>query len=76
MQQIYYSIACIVYGIFIMQFILSWFGGDSEFDVDLDGDADLSINDISKALKLSISAVKKRLERARNILKEKETNNE
>ena len=37
---------------------------------------DLSINDISKALKLSISAVKKRLERARNILKEKETNNE
>ena len=37
---------------------------------------ELSINDISKALKLSISAVKKRLERARNILKEKETNNE
>ena len=33
---------------------------------------ELSINDISKALKLSISAVKKRLERARNILKEKE----
>lgn len=37
---------------------------------------ELSINDISKALKLSISAVKKRLERARNILKEKETNDE
>ena len=46
MQQIYYSIACIVYGIFIIQFILSWFGGDSELDVDLDGDTDLSINDI------------------------------
>lgn len=37
---------------------------------------DLSINDISKTLKISISAVEKRLERARNILKEKETNNE
>jgi len=36
----------------------------------------LSINDISKTLKISISAVKKRLERARNIIKEKENNNE
>ena len=36
----------------------------------------LSIDDISKTLKISISAVKKRLERARNIIKEKENNNE
>lgn len=36
----------------------------------------LSIIDISKTLKISISAVKKRLERARNIIKEKEKNNE
>lgn len=36
----------------------------------------LSIIDISKTLKISISAVKKRLERARNIIKEKERNNE
>lgn len=36
----------------------------------------LSIDDISKTLKISISAVKKRLERARNIIKEKESNNE
>ena len=32
---------------------------------------DLSIKDISKSLKISESAVKKRLERARNIIKEK-----
>ena len=32
---------------------------------------DLSIKDISKSLKISDSAVKKRLERARNIIKEK-----
>jgi len=33
---------------------------------------ELTIKDISRSLRISISAVKKRLERARNILKEKE----
>ena len=36
---------------------------------------DLSINEIAKILNISISAVKKRLERARNMIKEKEKNN-
>ena len=36
---------------------------------------DLKINEISKTLKLSESNVKKRLERARNLIKEKETKN-
>ena len=32
----YYLIAAIVYGIFIVQFILSWFGGDFNIDADID----------------------------------------
>ena len=36
---------------------------------------DFSINEIAKILNISISAVKKRLERARNMIKEKEKNN-
>ena len=39
MEQIYYAVAAIVYGIFILRFILSWIGGD--FDLDVDGDFDL-----------------------------------
>ena len=42
----YYLVGAVAYGIFVIQFILSWVGGDLEADVDLDGDADLSISDI------------------------------
>ena len=40
MEQIYYGVAIVVYGVFIVRFILSWVGGD--FDVDADADLDLS----------------------------------
>ena len=36
MEQIYYTIAVIVYGIFIIRFILSWVGADFDVDTDLD----------------------------------------
>lgn len=39
MEQIYYTAAAIIYGIFIIRFILSWVGGD--FDIDVDTDLDL-----------------------------------
>ena len=42
MEQIYYAIAAIVYGIFILRFILSWIGGDFE----LDADADFDLGDV------------------------------
>ena len=42
MEQIIYIVALIVYGIFIIRFILSWIGGD----FDLDGDFDLNVSDI------------------------------
>lgn len=44
MEQIYYGIAIVVYGIFIIRFILSWIGGD--FDVDMDVDTDLDLGDV------------------------------
>ena len=40
MEQIYYGVAIVVYGVFIVRFILSWVGGD--FDIDVDADIDLS----------------------------------
>ena len=40
MEQIYYGVAIVVYGVFIVRFILSWVGGD--FDIDADADIDLS----------------------------------
>ena len=40
MEQIYYGIAIVVYGVFIVRFILSWVGGD--FEIDADADLDLS----------------------------------
>ncbi len=40
MENIYYGITVVVYGIFIIRFILSWVGAD--FDVD----ADLDLNDV------------------------------
>ena len=39
MEQIYYTAAAVIYGIFIIRFILSWVGGD--FDIDVDTDLDL-----------------------------------
>lgn len=42
MEQIYYGVAIVFYGIFIIRFILSWIGGDFE----VDGDADLDISDV------------------------------
>ena len=36
MEQIYYTIAVIVYGVFIIRFILSWVGADFDVDTDLD----------------------------------------
>ena len=42
MEQIYYGIAIIVYGVFIIRFILSWICGDFE----IDSDADLDLGDI------------------------------
>lgn len=42
MEQIYYGITIIIYGIFIIRFILSWIGGDFE----LDADADIDLGDV------------------------------
>ena len=36
MEQVYYTIAVIVYGIFIIRFILSWIGGDFDIESDVD----------------------------------------
>ena len=44
MEQIYYTAAAVIYGIFIIRFILSWVGGD--FDVDMDVDTDLDLGDV------------------------------
>ena len=41
MEQFYYLATAIVYGIFIVRFILSWVGGDFDLDMDADGDVDL-----------------------------------
>lgn len=42
MDQIIYGITIIIYGIFILRFILSWIGGDFE----LDADADIDLGDV------------------------------
>lgn len=46
MSETYYLLAAISYGIFLVQFILSWFGGDTDLDVDLDGELDMNVSDI------------------------------
>lgn len=46
MSNVYYLLAAISYGIFLVQFILSWFGGDTDLDVDLDGELDMDVSDI------------------------------
>lgn len=45
MSNIYYLIGAVVYGIFFVQFILSWFGGDTDMDVDFDGNVDMDVSD-------------------------------
>lgn len=46
----YYILGIISYGIFILQFCLSFIGGDTEMDtdidIDLDGEADFSFSDL------------------------------
>lgn len=43
----YYILGMISYGIFIIQFILSNFGwGDTDLDVDFDGEADFDVSDL------------------------------
>lgn len=43
----YYILGIISYGIFILQFGLSFlFGGDADLDVDFDGEADFSFSDL------------------------------
>lgn len=46
MINIYYLVAAVSYGIFVIQFILSWFGGDTDLDVDLDGELDMDVSDV------------------------------
>lgn len=41
MEQFFYTATAIIYGIFIIRFILSWVGGDFDLDMDADGDVDL-----------------------------------
>ena len=36
MEQIYYTAAAVIYGIFIIRFILSWVGGDFDVETDVD----------------------------------------
>ena len=42
MENFYYGVAIVFYGIFIVRFILSWIGGDFE----IDSDADIDISDV------------------------------
>lgn len=45
-SEFYYVIAGIAYGIFILQFVISWVAGEFDVDVDFDGDADFDIGDV------------------------------
>lgn len=51
-NNLYYILGGIAYGIFILQFIISWVAG--EFDVDFDADFDVS--DVVSLKDLSISS--------------------
>lgn len=44
MSEVYYLLAATSYGIFIVQFVLSWW--DTDLDVDLDGEIDMNVGDI------------------------------
>lgn len=46
MSDLYYIIGGIAYGIFILQFVISWVAGEFDVDVDFDGDADFDIGDV------------------------------
>lgn len=48
MEKIILIIGAIAYGLFIIQFLMSLFGYDTDidFDIDFDGDADFSLSDI------------------------------
>lgn len=37
MSDVYYIIGGVAYGIFILQFIISWVAGELDVDVDFDG---------------------------------------
>ena len=41
MEHYIYLATAVIYGIFIVRFILSWVGGDFDLDMDTDGDLDL-----------------------------------
>ena len=43
MSDVYYIIGGVAYGIFILQFIISWVAGELDVDVDFDGDADFDM---------------------------------
>lgn len=45
-QNIYYTIAIIVYSLFLIQFIISLLGIDIDFDVDFDGTPDFTASDL------------------------------
>lgn len=45
-NNLYYILGGIAYGIFILQFIISWVAGEFDVDVDFDGDADFDIGDV------------------------------
>lgn len=42
----YYILGIISYGIFLIQFILSFIGGETDIDIDFDGELDFSMSDI------------------------------
>lgn len=46
MSELYYLLAAVSYGIFLIQFVLSWFGGDTDLDVDFDGELDMDVSDL------------------------------
>lgn len=46
MSDVYYVVGGVAYGIFILQFIISWVAGELDVDVDFDGDADFDIGDV------------------------------
>ena len=45
-NNLYYILGGIAYGIFILQFIISWVAGEFDVDVDFDGDADFDVSDV------------------------------
>lgn len=46
MSDVYYIVGGVAYGIFILQFVISWLAGEFDVDVDFDGDADFDVGDV------------------------------